>query len=115
MANALHHSMSSAKKFGGTADLYRHVHEWFDEPKGWMPDFRSRAIRHHAEGIAQAVKLFDDIELPSGTLVPVRFISEQHVIEDLGHIPTAADWLRQIEAEPWMWLRARRLSRELAE
>lgn len=44
-------------------------------------------------------------------LIPVRWIGEQHVQEDLGHIPTAADWLRRLTAEPWM-NRSRRLSRE---
>lgn len=45
-------------------------------------------------------------------LIPVRWIGEQHVQEDLGFIPTAADWLRRISGEPWM-NRSRRLSREL--
>lgn len=45
-------------------------------------------------------------------LIPVRWIGEQHVQEDLGQIPTAADWLRRLAAEPWM-NRSRKLSREL--
>ena len=45
-------------------------------------------------------------------LIPVRWIGEQHVQEDLGQIPTAADWLRRIAGEPWM-NRSRRLSQEL--
>lgn len=47
-------------------------------------------------------------------LIPVRWIGEQHVQEDLGQIPTAADWLRRISGEPWM-NRARRLSKELED
>jgi len=35
-------------------------------------------------------------------VVPVRFIGEQHVLEDLGRIPTVADWLGRIQPEPWM-------------
>jgi len=35
-------------------------------------------------------------------VVPVRFIGEQHVLEDLGRIPTLADWLGRIQPEPWM-------------
>jgi hypothetical protein len=32
----------------------------------------------------------------------VRFIGEQHVLEDLGRIPTVADWLGKIQPESWM-------------
>jgi hypothetical protein len=35
--------------------------------------------------------------------VPVRFIGEQHVREDLGRIPTVEDWLGKILPEPWMF------------
>jgi hypothetical protein len=39
-----------------------------------------------------------------GKQVPVRYIGEQHVREDLGRIPTAQDWLSQIK--PTRWIRA---------
>jgi hypothetical protein len=32
-----------------------------------------------------------------GKQVPVRYVGEQHVREDLGRIPTAQDWLSQIK------------------
>lgn len=44
--------------------------------------------------------------------IPTRWVGEQHVQEDLGWIPSAADWLRQIKPQPWM-NRPQRLSREL--
>lgn len=34
--------------------------------------------------------------------VPVRLIGEQHVMEDLGTIPSFADWARLIEPQAWM-------------
>ena len=37
-----------------------------------------------------------------GREVPVRWVGEQHVKEDLGRIPTACDWLRAIKPEAWM-------------
>lgn len=40
--------------------------------------------------------------LSTGRIVPVRLIGEQHVIEDLGLIPSFADWVRCIRPEPWM-------------
>jgi len=35
--------------------------------------------------------------------VPVRLIAEQHIIEDLGFLPTPQDWLRcvSLKAIPW--------------
>jgi hypothetical protein len=32
----------------------------------------------------------------------VKQIAERHIREDLGYIPTVADWLRHIKSEPWM-------------
>jgi hypothetical protein len=51
---------------------------------------------------------------PKTKQVPTRPIGEQHVKEDLGWIPPATAWLKQIQAEPWM-NRSRQLSRELEE
>ena len=48
MAHCYHHALSSAKKWGGTADDYMQLHNWFDESKMISADFRHRALRHHA-------------------------------------------------------------------
>lgn len=37
-----------------------------------------------------------------GKTVPVRLVGEQHVVEDLGFIPSFADWARLIQPRPWM-------------
>lgn len=37
-----------------------------------------------------------------GRVVPVRLIGEQHVREDLGSIPSFADWARLITPQAWM-------------
>src|SRR3546814_1495091 len=42
------------------------------------------------------------ITASTGRVVPVRLIGEQHVREDLGFIPSFADWVRCIRPEPWM-------------
>lgn len=47
-----------------------------------------------------------------GRAIPVRLIGEQHVREDLGRIPTFADWARTIRPEPWMG-RSQRLEQQL--
>ena len=38
----------------------------------------------------------------AGRIIPLRWIGEQHVREDLGRIPSFADWVRAIRPEPWM-------------
>lgn len=104
MAHPIKHAESSAKKFGGKPDDYLPIHNWFDESKAFRPDFRHRALRHHAEGIFIAEKLFGiTIVNSEGKQVPVRYVGEQHVREDLGRIPTADDWLSQIRPQPWMY------------
>lgn len=103
MADPYHHAVSSVKKWGGTIADYLEIHEWFDASKDSMCDFRHRARRHHAEGIAECIDKFGRaITLSSGRVVPVRWIGEQHVLEDLKHIPNFADWARHIHPAPWM-------------
>jgi hypothetical protein len=103
MAHPYHHALSSARKWGGVADDYQHVHDWFDASKAHFADFRHRAARHHSEGIFMAEIIFGGtLTNSAGRIVPIRIIGEQHVLEDLGRIPTLADWLRCIHPEPWM-------------
>ena len=81
-----------------------------------MADFRHRALRHHSEGIFMAERIFGKtITNSSGRVVPVRYIGEQHVEEDLGRIPTVADWLQNIRTSSWMYGSRRKLEKELAE
>jgi len=103
MAHPYHHALSSVKKWGGSVEDYLPLHAWFDQSKEILADFRHRALRHHAEGIFMLVTLFGQtITLSSGRVVPTRWVGEQHVAEDLGRIPSFADWARAIHPEPWI-------------
>jgi hypothetical protein len=103
MAHPYHHALSSAKKWGGTAEDFLPLHSWFDESKMISADFRHRALRHHAEGIFMAERFFGPVlTISTGDIIPVRLIGEQHVREDLGFIPGFADWIKAIRPEPWM-------------
>jgi hypothetical protein len=96
--------ISSARKFGGKAEDYLAIHNWFDESKAFFTNFRHRARRHHAEGIFLAERIFGiTIVNSNGDLVPVRYVGEQHVKEDLGRIPTVQDWLTEISPQRWMY------------
>ena len=103
MAHSYHHAVSSARKFGGAPADYQAIHDWFDHSKEIVADFRHRALRHHAEGCFAAEAVFGvTLTNSTGRAVPVRLIAEQHILEDLGRIPSLADWVRAIRPEPWM-------------
>jgi hypothetical protein len=104
MAHPLKHAQSSGKRFGGKPEDYLPIHNWFDESKAFLADFRHRALRHHSEGIFLCERIFGvSITNSEGKEIPVRYIGEQHVKEDLGRIPTAQDWLTRIKPERWMY------------
>lgn len=114
MAHPYHHAISSARKYGGVPEDYQAIHDWFDASKSHVADFRHRALRHHSEGIFAAEKEFGvTITNSAGRVVPVRYIGEQHVKEDLGKIPTLADWLLNIQPQGWMLGRGKNLEVEL--
>jgi hypothetical protein len=82
---------------------YLPLHQWFDQSKAIFADPRHRALRHHAEGIFMLETLFGPtIVNADSRVVPVRLIGEQHVREDLGSIPSFADWARLIAPQAWM-------------
>ena len=103
MAHPYHHSLSSVRKWGGAVEDYIPIHDWFDASKMILADFRHRCLRHHSEGIYMAETLFGPTRaLSTGRVIPVRWIGEQHIREDLGFIPSFADWVKAIRPEPWM-------------
>ena len=103
MAHPYHHSLSSARKFGGKPEDYNQIHSWFDETKSHFADFRHRALRHHSLGIFWCEeKVGITITNSDGKEVPVRLIGEQHCREDCGKIPSVQDWFSQIKPSRWM-------------
>ena len=58
MGHCYHHALSSERIWGGSAEDYLPLHQWFDESKAITADFRHRALRHHAEGIFMLERFF---------------------------------------------------------
>lgn len=98
------HSLSSVRKFGGTTDDYLPIHNFLDSSKAVITDSRHRALTHNAWFIGTVLELVfgTTVTNADGKVISVRDIGEQHVFEDLGCIPTAQDYLEQIELQPWM-------------
>lgn len=117
VSDCTHHAKSSSLRFGGEPDDYVAIHLWFDEPKCHVGNWTQRALRHHTYGIQQAVEHFGPwiTRASDGKRVSTRLLSEQHLMEDLGVLPTVQDWLQHLDVQPWMASAARKLSRELAD
>lgn len=97
------HATISAKKYGGTVDDYLPLHNFFDSSKASLADVRHRAILHSSFGIFMLERLFGDyITNADGKKVSVRDIGEEHVMQDMGFIPTVEKWLRNMPIEDWM-------------
>jgi len=97
------HAARSAKRWGGIADDYLPIHQWFDATAAHVPDNRHRMILHNAFGIALAEQVFGtSITNAAGSRVFVREIGRQHVLEDLATIPSLAECLTELPLRPWM-------------
>jgi len=104
MSHPLHHAISSQRKWKGKIDDYLPIHNWYDETKAHYPDMRHRALRHHSEGIFWCEEKFGVyITNSDGKMVPVRAIGEQHILEDIGFIPTIKDYLDNMNTVGWMY------------
>ena len=103
MAHAIEHAKNTVARWGGKVEDYLAVHQWLDASKLHYADVRHRALRHHTAGIGDAEVLFGILITNSlGKEVPVRYICEQHIKEDLGRIPSLQDWYEGIQVQPWM-------------
>lgn len=104
MGDPLQHSQSSAKRFGGIADDYLHVHTVMDSSKLFLADWRHRALLHNTFGIHIFEQLMGSsfIRKSDGVAVCTRSVISQHIIEDLGAIPTAGEFLREMPLRYWM-------------
>lgn len=106
MSKPIYHAESSVRKHGGKMEDYLPIHDFMDTSKGAMPDNRHRALTHNSWFISNVIeKVFGFyITLENGKKVSTRQIAEEHVLEDFGgqFIPTAQDYLQEIEIKPWM-------------
>ena len=103
MSNPLVHAERTAKKWGGTAHDYLPLHQWFDSTKGHLPDNRHRMLPHNSFGLLLAEHVFGpNIQNSAGRRVFTRDLAAQHILEDLGFIPTVAQCLGDLPLRPWM-------------
>ena len=103
MSNPLVHAERSVRKWGGCVKDYLPVHQFFDSTKAHLADNRHRLILHNSFGISLAEQIFGlAITNSDERRVFVREIGQQHILEDLGAIPTLGECLKETPIRPWM-------------
>ena len=112
MANSWIHAQASARHFGGKPEDYHPIHLWIDQFKSTLGDVRHRSFLHHSKGPFMAEEQFgpsiwvDAVDRRTGETVRkeimVRDIAENHIVEDLGWIPSPADWADCMTCKVWM-------------
>lgn len=97
------HAKNSVKLHGGCIEDYLPIHDFIDSSKIAVPDMRHRSMLHSAWGVYLVERVFGTLLTNSeGKRVSTRDIAEEHVIDDLGFIPTMQDYLQHMALEPWM-------------
>lgn len=99
------HAKIAAKKHGGTWEDYLDIGVWFDQTKAHVADMRHRAILHNSFGVFLCAQQLGEIRKNSaGKEYSVRDVAEDHVLEDLGMIPSLAQVIESIGSEHLKWL-----------
>lgn len=104
--NSWHHAVSAARKWGGAPEDYIEIEEFIDSSKKIIGDARHRSLYHHTEGVWLCQRIFGrvlNVQREHGAVdVPVRLIAERHVLEDLGWLPSPADYIGGMPIKTWM-------------
>lgn len=97
------HAKMTVARYKGRPEDYMDIHDFIDSSKSTMADMRHRAILHSAFGIYIVEKVFGTFIVNSDNVkVMTRDIAEDHIIQDLGKIPSVQDWLSNMELQQWM-------------
>lgn len=97
------HGKIHVKKHGGKAEDYADIDDFIDSSKAAVPDVRHRAILHSAFGCYIVERAFGRTRINSdGKEYSPRDIAEDHILQDLGFIPTMEQYLNNMAIQPWM-------------
>ena len=106
MSKPFIHAQSSVRRFGGQVSDYLEIHNFMDSSKSVMADNRHRALTHNTWFIATVIERVFGVTIinSDGKEISVRSVAEQHVLEDFGgnFIPTAQDYLQEMDYREWM-------------
>lgn len=100
--NSWFHAVSASRKWGGTPQDFLPIEEFIDSSKQVIGDVRHRSVYHHTLGVYLCQRIFGDTLQVGRKLIPVRLIAEQHILEDLGWLPSPADYIDGMPIKAWM-------------
>jgi len=116
MSHYHYHAVSSANAFGGAPEDYHKFHQWMDRGRVGTDRLLHRMLAHHTQGIQDAIALFGDtITNSKGRQVPTSLLAHQHILEDLGFVPTLEHCLELLHCPRWASKPARLLHSRLSE
>lgn len=97
------HGKLSVKKYGGKLEDYQALHDFLDSPKMCHPDLRHRAILHSSFGCYLVERIFGTVAVNSdGKQYSPRDVAEDHILQDVGTIPTVSDYLNHLPMLDWL-------------
>ncbi len=97
------HARNSVKKHKGKIEDYIDIHNFIDSSKSHFADVRHRALFHSSLGCFLVEQIFGLTRVNSdGIVYSPRDIAEEHILEDLGKIPSVADYLNNMTIQAWM-------------
>ena len=97
------HGRKHASKYGGKSEDYSDIDDFIDSSKITFPDIRHRALLHSSFGCFVVEQMFGRTRVNSaGLTYSPRDIAEDHIIQDLGFIPTVEKYLNNMTVQPWM-------------
>lgn len=97
------HSRIHVKKYGGVPEDYADIDDFIDSSKAAVADVRHRTILHSAFGCFIVEQVFGRTRVNSdGKVYSPRDVAEDHILQDLGFIPTVEKYLNCMTIEPWM-------------
>lgn len=100
--NSFFHAKSAARKWGGTTDDFLAIEEFIDSSKMVIGDVRHRSLYHHTLGVFLCERIFGKTIAVGRKEIPVRLIAERHILEDLGWLPSPADYIDGMPIKTWM-------------
>jgi hypothetical protein len=97
------HAKLHAKKYGGVLEDYIDIDNFLDSSKITHGTVKHRSILHHTFGTFLVEQFFGITRVNSeGKTYSTRDIAEDHIIQDLGWLPSPEDYLKHMSAESWM-------------
>lgn len=97
------HAKLDVKNFGGHIDDYMDIHEFIDQSYHTMPDIRHRALLHNQFGLMMVEQMFGSYRTNSDDkMYSPREVAENHILGDLGFIPTVEHYFKNMKIQEWM-------------